>query len=775
MRRLPQGIQIRAGRIDAAQGYKHDQGAALMAIIGHPHYYPWLDDPDESDWPEDRIEEMGRRWQAHLRSNQHYRDAGVWKEELHPRGQPENAGQFGPGGGTSRAERSQRATRALRPKRAKPSKTDSITVQHKGRAIKFTKPLRAQNDHLVLIDVAKFDAAFAKQRYSYVGEGGTQNVIGKRYEGVKKYLSENNTIEASEVHFNKDGSVSFTNGRHRYAALRDDGMTKMPMALTPEALKNAEANGYVVEEDEARPEAGKAGTTGTMSHDEIKTSISKVAEDLDFPADRIGIHDGERPFELNGKQYQSAGVAFVNKNFDAPHDALSKNVILIYSKQVRPDFIDGLVSHEIEHVKYQTALNRYQAEFTAVMKEPREGATASSDPVMKADGSLKAPYDKKYPAYQAMHEAFFTKNGIKEFAEADGVSEYSYEWWKNWKDKEGGEGYFWAGQSAIHETLAEMAKIKYETGKFPEHMGERILSWRGEDTPKPSKAQMEKNAKLWRDLYRAVDKVWNLEASKSPTTTGIQAAIAQPRPTPTKLRPTVASGAELERKLENATKKHAKDPKGKTYGVPNEFSVELWKNAIKTRDAAEAVADKLDFPKEKIDYTVKPKGRVAADYDASTSTVTLYPASLRYSPELVGALMSHEITHHKFHMVEDHADSENSPVHAMFKQHMAPDNVEKLKASALGISQYSDGFWARAEKYAKSTKGAHVPKSYVGPDTTLAINETLCEIAYNISLNEKDAREKTPKVWMDFYDDLMKGYKTLGGKKAKTWLQAQNA
>jgi hypothetical protein len=100
-------------------------------------------------------------------------------------------------------------------------------------------------------------------------------------------------------------------------------------------------------------------------------------------------------------------------------------------------------------------------------------------------------------------------DGIKAFAAADGVSEYSYEYWLNWKDK-GGASQFWAGQLALHETLAEMARIKYDTGKFPDHMGERIISWRGEDVPKPSQAEMDKNAKLWRDLYRAVDKVWKM-------------------------------------------------------------------------------------------------------------------------------------------------------------------------------------------------------------------------------------------------------------------------
>lgn len=51
---------------------------------------------------------------------------------------------------------------------------------------------------------------------------------------------------------------------------------------------------------------------------------------------------------------------------------------------------------------------------------------------------------------------------------------------------------------AVNETLAEMAAIN----------GERRIGYRGIDTPKPSQAQMNTNARLYRDLYRAIDKVF---------------------------------------------------------------------------------------------------------------------------------------------------------------------------------------------------------------------------------------------------------------------------
>jgi hypothetical protein len=217
-------------------------------LKGPPQFMPWQEDPDPADhWEEADYQDMRRRLRAYWNGDDINDALRQWSEEKHVRNAEGEFGTNAPNRRAKIASSSKRAVAAL--KRAKPTKDDSITVNLNGRDITFTKPLRARNDHLVLIDVTKFDQAFARQRYEYVGPGGTQNAIGKRYAGVSKYISENNTIEASEVHFNEDGSVAFTNGRHRYAALRDAGLKEMPMALTPEALKNALANGYVIEDE----------------------------------------------------------------------------------------------------------------------------------------------------------------------------------------------------------------------------------------------------------------------------------------------------------------------------------------------------------------------------------------------------------------------------------------------------------------------------------------------------------------------------------------------
>jgi hypothetical protein len=256
-------------------------------------------------------------------------------------------------------------------------------------------------------------------------------------------------------------------------------------------------DGFLRKEDQP-PKPPRAG----MSEQEVHKAVVQVSKDMGFDPAAIYIDNGEpSKFELNGKQYQAAGLAYTNK---IGKDAL---LITLYSKNTSPASVDGVIAHEIEHIKYETAINRYNAERAKVIAEvPPEGGM---DQVMRADGSLKPPYDQKYPAYTAMHEAYYGRQSFTDFAAADGVSDYSYDWWLNWK--EGSDrGTPSASRSAVHETLAEMARVKYETGKFPDHMGERILSWRGPDTPKPSQAQMDANAKVWRDLYRAVDKVWKL-------------------------------------------------------------------------------------------------------------------------------------------------------------------------------------------------------------------------------------------------------------------------
>jgi hypothetical protein len=91
---------------------------------------------------------------------------------------------------------------------------------------------------LVMVDVAKFDQAFQKDSNFYIGQDGVGG-IGKRYAAFGKWIEANNVLAASSVAIAQDGSVSFNNGRHRYAYLRDHGFTKMPIAMDQDSIKLA--------------------------------------------------------------------------------------------------------------------------------------------------------------------------------------------------------------------------------------------------------------------------------------------------------------------------------------------------------------------------------------------------------------------------------------------------------------------------------------------------------------------------------------------------------
>lgn len=98
---------------------------------------------------------------------------------------------------------------------------------------------------LVNLDIAAFEKAWSKSSF-YVGPQGSGG-IGKRYENVIKYISDNASFEASSVYINDEGVVGFENGRHRYAAIRDAGNKTIPVAMDADSIERAKELGYIAE------------------------------------------------------------------------------------------------------------------------------------------------------------------------------------------------------------------------------------------------------------------------------------------------------------------------------------------------------------------------------------------------------------------------------------------------------------------------------------------------------------------------------------------------
>jgi hypothetical protein len=123
--------------------------------------------------------------------------------------------------------------------------TGIVSVGDRQLTVTLPAQAAARGDKLVSVNVAAFDKAFAKDAGFYLDAKGS-NRIGQRYDRVKEFIKTSHTIEASQVTVDKEGHVRFTDGRHRYAALRDSGATKIPLAMDRESQRNAKQFGLTI-------------------------------------------------------------------------------------------------------------------------------------------------------------------------------------------------------------------------------------------------------------------------------------------------------------------------------------------------------------------------------------------------------------------------------------------------------------------------------------------------------------------------------------------------
>ena len=285
---------------------------------------------------------------------------------------------------------------------------------------------------------------------------------------------------------------------------------------------------------------------------------AQVANKLGFDPAEIHISDESKTFELNGKTLNYAGAAVQP---EAPSMIVepdgSKQIIgggtgtvTLFTPHVgdNPAGIAGVTAHEIMHQKFNALLSdkavdqlkmahdpdygkdtqwiTYDATNPAHVRMSVNGAMTSSpqpdgtvkirEPgFMRPDGTLNEPYASKYPAYQLYTKAMMPMNA--EFAKSDGVSDYSKEYWlgnqttvehEYIKNQDTGE----KGTirrvsvptlSAFHETLAEIARLKYA--------GEPVYHKKlGEVEGKPVYFSTSKKGvkPVWSTLYKAVNENW---------------------------------------------------------------------------------------------------------------------------------------------------------------------------------------------------------------------------------------------------------------------------
>lgn len=198
-----------------------------------------------------------------------------------------------------------------------PTKTESV-IKVNGRDIPVTMHKLEKENQLVKVDSNVFDKAFSKTTWQYVGEGGEGGIEG-RYKKFAEFIKDAKSIEAPNVSVDKDGSIIFGDGRHRYAYLRDSGVKNIPLSMDAESIKNAEKFGYISKPEEAKPELVETPEGRNLRYPMASVLFNDGYEVLALDDPRTYVDKGGEPhrtFEKDGVRVSLTPqlVLFQDKN-----------------------------------------------------------------------------------------------------------------------------------------------------------------------------------------------------------------------------------------------------------------------------------------------------------------------------------------------------------------------------------------------------------------------------------------------------------------------------
>lgn len=94
-------------------------------------------------------------------------------------------------------------------------------------------------DKIVWIDVDQLDRSWRADDSLYVGTGGRSPDItsAAKYEKFGRWIAEHadqDEIWMPHIALDRYGNVSFTDGRHRFAWLRDHSVQSLPVTVSPD-------------------------------------------------------------------------------------------------------------------------------------------------------------------------------------------------------------------------------------------------------------------------------------------------------------------------------------------------------------------------------------------------------------------------------------------------------------------------------------------------------------------------------------------------------------
>jgi hypothetical protein len=241
--------------------------------------------------------------------------------------------------------------------------------------------------------------------------------------------------------------------------------------------------------DRPQTEAELALSDDEFMAKQFRDNIDEVAAKLNFDPAMISVTTEPKQFSVNGTLYNEGGNTKL----------ADKSIEIRQGPYWTKPSVQGVTAHEIMHAKFQTFLDDYQAEYK---KMTDATSHLDVDQYMKPNGELKGDWKEQFPLYET-YRTVMEPSITDDYAKSDGITKYSEDYWNEWKAGKIGTSL------AMHETLAEMARLHFEQGKIVAPPG--IKKGRGKDADgKPMVFLTSKYpSKSWTALYKAVDNHWN--------------------------------------------------------------------------------------------------------------------------------------------------------------------------------------------------------------------------------------------------------------------------
>lgn len=95
----------------------------------------------------------------------------------------------------------------------------------------WKKSPAASQDAVVWVDVELVNQSASKDHNFYVGPKGEGGISG-RYDRFDKWMGQGEAVEMPEITLTDSEEISFINGRHRFAWMRDQGIRELPVAVS---------------------------------------------------------------------------------------------------------------------------------------------------------------------------------------------------------------------------------------------------------------------------------------------------------------------------------------------------------------------------------------------------------------------------------------------------------------------------------------------------------------------------------------------------------------